>query len=172
MICGPSLGLFLPRDATESVLRIECIMDTFGKNFRISVFGESHGDGIGVVIDGVPAGLVLSEDDFSIDLSRRKSGAKGTTPRKEDDKPQILSGIMAGHTTGAPIAVLFRNSNTRSSDYSMFRGKSPVPAMLISWQESNGMISTTPGEADISPEGSLWLLSQPAQWPKGYCILL
>lgn len=96
-------------------------MNTFGKNFRISVFGESHGAGIGVVIDGVPAGIGLSAEDFTADLARRKSGARGTTARKEDDIPELLSGVMAGHTTGAPLAVLFRNGNTRPSDYSLFR---------------------------------------------------
>ena len=96
-------------------------MDIFGNSFRISVFGESHGGGIGVVMDGVSAGLSLSPDDFAADLARRKSGARGTTPRKEDDLPEILSGVHAGHTTGAPLAVLFRNTNVRSSDYSLFR---------------------------------------------------
>ena len=96
-------------------------MDTFGRNFRISVFGESHGSGIGVVMDGVPSGIGLSKDDFIRDLSRRKSGAAGTTPRIEDDIPEILSGVHAGHTTGVPLAVLFRNNDTRASDYSLFR---------------------------------------------------
>ena len=96
-------------------------MDTFGRNFRISVFGESHGAGIGVVLDGVPAGIVLTQSDFETDMARRKSGARGTTPRLEDDSPEILSGLHAGHTTGVPLAVLFRNNNTRSSDYTLFR---------------------------------------------------
>lgn len=96
-------------------------MNTFGKNFRVSVFGESHGAGIGAVIDGVPAGINIAAEDFMEDLSRRKSGAKGTTPRREDDVPEILSGIMAGYTTGAPLAVLFRNGNVRPSDYSLFK---------------------------------------------------
>ena len=75
---------------------------------------------IGVVLDGVPAGLELSEQDFENDICRRKSGAKGTTPRIEEDRPQIVSGIFEGHTTGAPLTIVFRNSNTRSSDYSQF----------------------------------------------------
>ncbi|MBQ3207530.1 MAG: chorismate synthase [Bacteroidales bacterium] len=95
-------------------------MNTFGRKFRVSIFGESHGEAIGVVLDGVPAGLELSETDFEKDIDRRRSGAKGTTPRKESDKPVILSGIYEGHTTGAPLAVIFRNENTRSSDYSLF----------------------------------------------------
>lgn len=95
-------------------------MNTFGRKFRVSVFGESHGEAIGVVLDGVPAGLELSEADFDKDIDRRRSGAKGTTPRKEADRPVILSGVYEGHTTGAPLAVIFRNENTRSADYSLF----------------------------------------------------
>ena len=95
-------------------------MNTFGRKFRVSIFGESHGELIGVVIDGVPAGLELSEQDFAADIARRKSGAKGTTPRIEEDKPMIVSGIYEGHTTGAPLTVVFRNGNTHSEDYSLF----------------------------------------------------
>ena len=95
-------------------------MNTFGRKFRVSIFGESHGDLIGVVLDGVPAGLELSEQDFEQDILRRKSGAKGTTPRIEDDAPQIVSGVFEGHTTGAPLTIVFRNNNTKSSDYDIF----------------------------------------------------
>ncbi|MBQ8811533.1 MAG: chorismate synthase [Bacteroidales bacterium] len=95
-------------------------MNTFGRKFRVSIFGESHGEVIGVVMDGVPAGLELSEDDFTADILRRKSGAKGTTPRIEADQPHILSGVYEGHTTGAPLTVVFNNTNTHSSDYSLF----------------------------------------------------
>ena len=96
-------------------------MNTYGKKFRISIFGESHGELIGVVMDGVPAGIQLSEEDFLEDLGRRKSGAKGTTPRVESDLPSIVSGVCDGCTTGAPLAVVFHNDNTRSGDYSSFR---------------------------------------------------
>ncbi|MBQ6253765.1 MAG: chorismate synthase [Bacteroidales bacterium] len=92
-------------------------MNSFGRNFRVSVFGESHGEAIGVVVDGVKAGIPICEEDFLEDISRRKSGSKGTTPRIEADEPEILSGVFEGHTTGAPIAIIFRNTNTRSSDY-------------------------------------------------------
>ena len=95
-------------------------MNTFGRKFRVSVFGESHGGFIGAVMDGVPVGLELSEQDFEQDILRRKSGAKGTTTRVEEDKPMIVSGVYEGHTTGAPLTVLFRNDNTRSGDYSLF----------------------------------------------------
>ncbi len=93
-------------------------MNSFGQKFRITLFGESHGEGLGVVIDGIPAGIPLSESDFEADLARRRSSGKpGTTPRKEADQPQILSGIFEGKTTGAPLSVTFRNENTRSTDY-------------------------------------------------------
>ena len=95
-------------------------MNTFGRRFRVSIFGESHGELIGVTLDGVPAGLELSEQDFMADILRRKSGAKGTTPRIETDQPSIVSGVFEGHTTGAPLTVVFRNTNTHSSDYSLF----------------------------------------------------
>lgn len=95
-------------------------MNTFGRKYRVSIFGESHGELIGVVMDGVPAGLELSEQDLMNDIQRRKSGAKGTTPRLEDDIPQIVSGVFEGHTTGAPLTVVFRNINTHSSDYETF----------------------------------------------------
>ena len=95
-------------------------MNTFGRKFRGSIFGESHGEMIGVVMDGVPAGLELSVQDFETDIMRRKSGAKGTTPRIEGDVPMIVSGVFEGHTTGAPLTVVFRNENTRSADYGQF----------------------------------------------------
>ena len=95
-------------------------MNTFGRRYRVSIFGESHGEMIGVTLDGVPAGLELSEQDFAADILRRKSGAKGTTPRIEADQPIIVSGVFEGHTTGAPLTIVFKNTNTHSSDYSLF----------------------------------------------------
>ena len=92
-------------------------MNTFGRIFRVHIFGESHGDCVGLTIDGCPAGLPLSAEDFSEDIERRKPGAKGTTPRKEDDIPQIKTGLFNGKTSGAPITILFENNNTRSADY-------------------------------------------------------
>ena len=92
-------------------------MNSFGRIFRVSIFGESHGHCVGINIDGCPAGLPLSVDDFTIDIERRKPGAKGTTPRKEDDIPKIMNGVFNGKTTGAPITILFDNNNTRSTDY-------------------------------------------------------
>ena len=96
-------------------------MNSFGKVFRVSVFGESHGSAIGVLIDGCPPGIKLSPDDFMQDLSRRRSGAKGTTPRSETDTPDILSGVFNGITTGAPLMLMTRNSDRRPGDYDKFR---------------------------------------------------
>ncbi|HPF02877.1 MAG TPA: chorismate synthase [Bacteroidales bacterium] len=95
-------------------------MNTFGQIFRVSVFGESHGPAIGVVIDGCPAGIPLRPEDFSADLSRRQSGSRGTTKRKEADLPEFLSGIYREHTTGAPLTIITRNSDRISSDYNDF----------------------------------------------------
>ena len=92
-------------------------MNSFGRIFRVSIFGESHGECVGINIDGCPAGLPLNADDFMTDIERRKAGAKGTTPRKEADLPRIMNGVFNDKTTGAPITILFDNTNTRSSDY-------------------------------------------------------
>lgn len=92
-------------------------MNSFGKLFRVHIFGESHGPSVGIIIDGCPAGLPISTEDFMPDIERRKAGAKGTTPRKEDDIPQLINGVYNGFTTGAPIHILVANNNTRSSDY-------------------------------------------------------
>ena len=92
-------------------------MNSFGRIFSVSIFGESHGECVGINIDGCPAGLPLNVDDFTTDIDRRKAGAKGTTPRKEADLPKIMNGVYNGKTTGAPITILFENTNTRSGDY-------------------------------------------------------
>ena len=96
-------------------------MNTFGRVFRVSIFGESHGAEIGVTLDGVEPGIELGETDFAKDIDRRRSGAKGTTPRIEADEPHILSGVYEGCTTGAPLTIVFRNTNTRSDDYAKLR---------------------------------------------------
>ncbi len=93
-------------------------MNSFGKNFRVTIWGESHGAEVGVSIDGVIAGIQLSESDFVADLDRRRSGGKGTTPRRESDMPTIVSGVFNGFTTGAPLTITFKNESTRSKDYS------------------------------------------------------
>ena len=97
-------------------------MNSFGRLFRISIFGESHGECVGITIDGCPAGLLLSPEDLLPDLERRKGGKqKGTTPRQEADYPFFKSGIFNGKTTGAPITIIFENNNTRSEDYNKQR---------------------------------------------------
>lgn len=92
-------------------------MNSFGRIFRVSVYGESHGKGLGVLLDGVPAGLELEEKDFKKDMSRRSGGFKGATPRKESDIPQLINGIFNGKTTGAPLNIFFKNRDTDSSVY-------------------------------------------------------
>lgn len=92
-------------------------MNSWGDRFRLSIWGESHGQQVGVSIDGVPAGIALSEEYFTADLERRRAGAAGTTPRKESDTPHIVSGIYNGFTTGSPLTIEFLNENTRSGDY-------------------------------------------------------
>lgn len=93
-------------------------MNCFGRIFKVQIFGESHGECVGITIDGVTAGLALAEADLLEDLERRKGGKqKGTTPRQEADYPIFKSGIFNGKTTGFPITILFENNNTRSEDY-------------------------------------------------------
>jgi chorismate synthase len=93
-------------------------MNHFGELFTVNIFGESHGESVGVVIDGCPAGLPLAVEDFVVDTERRKGGTqKGTTPRQEEDLPLFKSGVFNGKTTGAPLTLLFENKNTRSGDY-------------------------------------------------------
>lgn len=89
-----------------------------GDKIKISVFGESHGEAIGCVIDGLPAGIELDMDEISKEMKRRAPGRdRSTTPRKEADEPHILSGVLKGVTTGAPLAMIIQNTNTKSADY-------------------------------------------------------
>lgn len=97
-------------------------MNNFGRLFRVTIFGESHGPAVGIVIDGCPAGIELTELDFTTDIERRKGGTqKGTTPRQETDAPIFKSGVFKNKTTGAPIMIMFENNNTRSGDYEKHR---------------------------------------------------
>lgn len=95
-------------------------MNSFGSLFRVHIYGESHGSGVGVLIDGVPPGIPLSHIDFHEDLAKRKPGKKGTTSRVEADSPEFLSGIFNDFSTGAPINIFFKNSNTNSRVYKDF----------------------------------------------------
>jgi len=101
-------------------------MNTFGRQLRVSIFGESHGECVGITVDGCPAGLLLTTADFTNDLGRRGSGAPGTTPRKEPDLPVIKTGVFNDHTTGAPLTIEFNNTNTISRDYLKLR-ETPRP---------------------------------------------
>ncbi len=94
----------------------------FGERIRISVFGESHGGGIGVVVDGLPAGAAVSEEELLQFLARRKPGGSPfSTPRKETDLPTFLSGLVNGRTTGTPLCATIANADTRSGDYGALR---------------------------------------------------
>ena len=97
----------------------------FGEIFKVATFGESHGAGLGCIIDGCPAGISVDEKFLQHEMERRKPGAKSAavTARKEDDLAEILSGVFEGKTTGTPIAILIRNSNQHSSDYENIKNK-------------------------------------------------
>ncbi len=114
-------------------------MNSFGRIFRTTIFGESHGDFVGISIDGCPAGINITAADFSEDIERRKPGARGTTPRKEDDIPQFISGVYNDKSTGAPLTILFKNSNTRSGDYEKQRAvPRPGHADFVAHKKFNG----------------------------------
>ena len=115
-------------------------MNSFGTLYKLAIFGESHGPAVGITVDGCPAGISLSADDFSSDIERRKGGIqKGTTPRTEADIPVLLSGVFNGKTTGAPLTIIFENSNTRSSDYEKQRSiPRPGHADFVASQKFGG----------------------------------
>lgn len=115
-------------------------MNSFGRIFRLSIFGESHGESVGINIDGCPAGLPVTVADFAEDIERRKGGTqKGTTPRKEDDIPFFKSGIFNDTTTGAPVTILIENNNTRSADYAKQRTvPRPGHADMVARQKYGG----------------------------------
>ncbi|CAN5494097.1 chorismate synthase [soil metagenome] len=96
-------------------------MNSFGTLFRLHIFGESHGNVIGVLLDGCPPGIPIAVEDFAHDLSRRKAGATATTSRIEDDEPVIQSGVFNGFTTGAPLCIVFENKNVQSKDYDQLK---------------------------------------------------
>jgi chorismate synthase len=95
-------------------------MNSFGRLFRVQIFGESHGPATGMLVDGCPPGTPLEAADLEADLARRRSGSEGTTGRREADIPEIISGLYRGRTTGTPLCIVFRNADTRSSDYDSF----------------------------------------------------
>lgn len=121
-------------------------MNTLGKIFRISVFGESHGPGIGILIDGCPPGTVINPEMIMNDLGRRRSGRKGTTARQEDDRPEIVSGVLRGVATGAPIMIMTGNADTRPSDYDKFSAiPRPGHADMVALQKYRGHADTRGG---------------------------
>ena len=92
---------------------------TYGENLKLSIFGQSHGQGIGMTLDGIPAGLPVDLEKLQQFLNRRAPGQNDwSTPRKEEDRPEFLAGLLDGYTCGAPIAAVIYNKNTRSKDYS------------------------------------------------------
>ena len=114
--------------------------NTIGQLFRITTFGESHGPAIGVVIDGCPAGLKIDTEFIANELSRRKPGqSRITTQRKEDDSPEILSGVFEGVSTGTPIAIIIRNSDQRSKDYDHIAEKYRPSHADYTYQEKYGL---------------------------------
>jgi chorismate synthase len=120
-------------------------MNSFGRMFRVHIFGESHGPGVGVVLDGCPAGLPLAEADFEADLERRRAGRPGTTARHEPDKPEIFSGVFEGQTTGAPVLIRFANEAADPAAYDRIRttprpGHADLPAWLKfgGWNDHRG----------------------------------
>ena len=92
-------------------------MNSLGRIFRVAIFGESHGSCVGVLVDGCPPGIPLSVADLMKNLERRRSGARGTTQRTEQDLPVIESGVFKGHTTGAPILIRIANEDKVTKDY-------------------------------------------------------
>lgn len=113
-------------------------MNSFGRLFRVSIYGESHGDEVGVLLDGVPPGIELGENDFHKDIARRAPGEIGTTSRIEKDLPIIKSGVYNGFTTGTPIAIAFQNNNTISKDYIFDGFLRPGHADFTAKIKSNG----------------------------------
>lgn len=113
--------------------------NTFGNNISVTLFGESHGNAIGAVIDGLPAGVIVDEKFISFQLDLRRPAGKISTPRKEKDEYKILSGVFNGKTTGTPVAIVIPNENTQSKDYSADYGKArPGHADFTAFSKYNG----------------------------------
>ena len=129
---------------------------SFGTIFKITTWGESHGKGLGVVVDGCPAGLPLDENDIQKFLNRRKPGqSKFTTPRKEDDTVEILSGVFDGKTTGTPISLVVYNQNQKSKDITVRDMRTIL--------STRNMVSAITAAADVPPGARRSDVLQPAQ---------
>ncbi len=133
-------------------------MNTFGKIFRLTTFGESHGPAIGGIVDGCPPGLPLSERDIQQQLDRRRPNqSKWTTRRREADKVEILSGLFEGQTTGTPIGLLIRNTDARSKDYDDIKDKfRPGHADWTYWKKY-GIRDHRGGGRTSARETALWV---------------
>lgn len=114
-------------------------MNSFGSKFRVTIFGESHGEIMGITLDNVPPGIPLYSEDFTNDINRRKPGKKGTTPRIESDRPIFASGLFNDKTTGAPLTILIENHNKRSKDYDKTKDfNRPGHADFVASKKFNG----------------------------------
>jgi len=114
-------------------------MNNFGRIYKLSIFGESHEDCIGIGIDGCPPGIPIKKSDFEFDLKRRMPGKYGTTERIESDIPQILSGVFNGKTTGTPILILFKNKQQNGKDYEINKFKPrPGHADFVAYKKYKG----------------------------------
>ncbi len=114
-------------------------MNSFGRMFRVQLFGESHGPAVGVLLDGCPAGIPLDERAFETDLERRRAGAPGTTTRLEPDRPRLLGGVFEGRTTGAPLLIQFANEAADPAPYDAVRTKPrPGHADFTAWKKFGG----------------------------------
>ena len=136
---------------------------SFGKIFRITTWGESHGPGIGVVIDGCPAGLALASEQIQEFLDRRRPGqSRYTTKRNETDSVEILSGIFEGKTTGTPISLLVRNQDQRSRDYGKLQNFfGPDTPIILSQKSTESGTTEVEGVPPDVRQSEGWL---PAQW--------
>ena len=114
--------------------------NTIGQLFRVTTFGESHGIALGCIVDGVPPNMELSEADIQPDLDRRKPGtSRYTTPRREDDEVQILSGVFEGKTTGTSIGMIIKNSDQRSQDYGEIKDRFRPGHADFTYQQKYGI---------------------------------
>ncbi len=120
---------------------------SFGETLRVSVFGESHGDSVGVLLDGLPAGFEISSDELAAFMARRQGGNDAySTPRKEPDIPEFLSGVSQGRTNGFPLCIRIANTNTRSGDYKALADlPRPSHADYTAWAKWNGKADLTGG---------------------------
>ncbi|MDY0060749.1 MAG: chorismate synthase [Myxococcota bacterium] len=119
--------------------------NSFGTLLRITTFGESHGPGLGVVVDGLPAGLLLDTARLQAELDRRRPGGPLTSPRREPDRPELLSGLLDGRTTGAPLTLLIRNQDARPADYGVVADLLRPGHAAYSWEHRFGVFDARGG---------------------------